>query len=210
MWPVEPHRPLYPYPGSVAPRRPDDLYASPPPWDIGRPQAAFRTHVDAGVITGRVLDAGCGTGEHTLMCAELGLDATGVDLAANALATAWAKAGDRGLIARFLQWDARQLAELKQVFDTVLDCGLFHIFDAEDRRAYLTSLRTTLRRGGRFFMLGFSDQQPGGWGPHRLTRLDITTAFTDGWRLDSVEPSTIEVTTERDGIRAWSVAATRI
>jgi cyclopropane fatty-acyl-phospholipid synthase-like methyltransferase len=188
---------------------PEDLYASPPPWDIGRPQAAFRALAEAGAITGRVLDAGCGTGEHTLMCAELGLDATGVDLAGNALETARRKVRDRGLSARFLRWDARNLAELDEVFDTVLDCGLFHIFDAEDRAAYVTSLGSAIRPGGRYFMLGFSDQQPGDWGPHRLTRAEITAAFAGGWRLDAIEPAIIEASMDPDGIRAWSVAATR-
>ena len=63
------------------PGRPEepDLYASPPPWDIGRPQPAFLGLARAGLIRGRVLDAGCGTGEHTLMAAGLGLDATGAD-----------------------------------------------------------------------------------------------------------------------------------
>jgi hypothetical protein len=42
-----------------------------------------------------------------------------------------------------------------------------------------------------------------------VTRPEIAAAFTDGWRIDSIEPARIEVTTEPDGIRAWSVAATR-
>jgi SAM-dependent methyltransferase len=200
------HHPPYTRPTSW---NPEDLYSSPPPWDIGRPQAAFRALAEAGALTGRVLDAGCGTGEHALMCAEMGLDATGVDLAGNALEAAGHKARDRGLSARFLRWDARNLAELDEVFDTVLDCGLFHMFDADDRAAYVTSLRSAIRPGGLYFMLGFSDQQPGDWGPHRLTRAEITAAFADGWRLDAIEPATIEVTFDPDGIRAWSVAATR-
>jgi ubiquinone/menaquinone biosynthesis C-methylase UbiE len=202
--------PRYPYPGSTKPRSPEDLYTSPPPWDIGRTQPAFRALADAGAIRGRVLDVGCGTGEHTLMSADLGLDATGVDLAANALHTAEGKARDRGLAARFLRQDARQLPDLGELFDTVLDCGLFHIFTGEDRVAFVESLRSVLAPGGRYFMLGFSDQQPGEWGPHRLAREEITAAFTHGWRVDSLEPATIEVSTEPDGIRAWLLALTRI
>lgn len=202
--------PPYPYPGSHRPSRPEDLYVSPPPWDIGRPQPAFAALAEAGVPTGRVLDAGCGTGEHALLAAGLGLDATGVDLARNALDRAEQKARERGLAVRFLQHDARQLAELGEVFDTVLDCGLFHIFADADRVAYVDSLHSALRPGGRYFMLGFSDQQSGDWGPHRLTRADITTAFIDGWRLDSLEPATIAITTEPNGVRAWLAALIRL
>jgi cyclopropane fatty-acyl-phospholipid synthase-like methyltransferase len=198
--------------GSHAPRGPEDLYSSSPPWDIGRPQPAFRALADAGVIGGRVLDVGCGTGEHVLMSASLGLDATGVDLASKALEAAKEKARDRGLPARFLLQDVRKLADLRESFDTVLDCGLFHIFADDDRAAYVDSLRSVVERGGRYFMLGFSDRQSSdGWPRvHRLARDEITAAFADGWRLDSLDPSTIDITTDPDGIRAWLAAFTRI
>jgi cyclopropane fatty-acyl-phospholipid synthase-like methyltransferase len=194
------------------PGGPDDLYRSPPPWDIGRPQVAFQALADAGVIRGRVLDAGCGTGEHVLLCAGLGLDATGIDLASAALRCAEEKARERGRTARFLGQDARNLAELGESFDTVLDCGLFHSFDAEDRAAYVRSLRVVLSPGGRYFMLCFSDREPEGDWPwvHRVTQTEITTAFTDGWRVDSIEPAAIEITPDPDGILAWLAALTRI
>jgi cyclopropane fatty-acyl-phospholipid synthase-like methyltransferase len=202
--------PPYPYPGSIKPASPEELYATRPVWDIGRPQTALRELADAGALHGRVLDVGCGTGEHALLAAGLGLPATGVDLAANALDMARDKAHERGLTARFLRQDARRLSALGEQFDTVLDCGLFHIFAGEDRAAFVDSLRSVLVAGGRYFMLGFSQAQPGAWGPHRLTHAEITAAFAHGWRVDSLEPSTLEVSTEPDGIRAWLLTATRI
>ena len=36
------------------------LDSAPPPWDIGRPQPAFVGLAEAGRLTGRVLDVGCG------------------------------------------------------------------------------------------------------------------------------------------------------
>lgn len=193
-----------PHPGAT----PDELYAGPPPWDIGRPQPALRALADAGAIRGRVLDVGCGTGEHALMAAGLGLNVTGVDLALNALRTAEQKARDRGLSVRFLHHDARRLADLGESFDTVLDCGLFHIFTGDDRPAIVDALRSAVRPGGRYFMLGFSDRP--GPGRHRLTREEITAAFREGWQVDAIEPAAIEVTTQPDGISAWLVALTRI
>jgi SAM-dependent methyltransferase len=201
---------VHPHSGAGHPTKPEDLYASSPPWDIGRPQPAFLALADAGAVRGRVLDVGCGTGEHVLMAAGLGLDATGVDLAENALQTAREKARVRGLTARFLRHDARKLAELGESFDTVLDCGLFHMFSDDDRAAFVISLRSAVRPGGRCFMLCFSDQQPGDWGPRRVTRHEIEATFADRWRVDSIEPATIDITTDPDGVRAWLVALTRI
>jgi SAM-dependent methyltransferase len=201
----------HPHPGSGKPGEPDDLYASRPPWDIGRPQPAFLRLARAGLIRGRVLDAGCGTGEHTLMTAGLGLDATGIDLAASALRAAAQKAHQRALTARFLRLDARRLADLEESFDTVLDCGLFHIFGDDDRAAYAQSLRSVLQQGGRYFLLCASNAKPpDGWGRVHGVSLDqLITTFSGGWRADSIEPATIDITASPGGIPAWLAAFTR-
>jgi SAM-dependent methyltransferase len=189
----------------------DHLYAGTPPWDIGRPQPAFADIAQAGLIRGRVLDAGCGTGEHTLMAAALGLDATGVDLAPTALEAARRKARDLGLAARFLRHDARNLAGLGESFDTVLDCGLFHILGDDDRAAYTRGLRTATRPGGRFFLLCFSDSGPANRWAHvrRVSMDEIIASFADGWQVASIEPATLDITTDPGGVPAWLAALTR-
>lgn len=186
----------------------DDVYARRPEWDIGRPQPAFLALAEAGVIRGRVLDVGCGTGDHVLMCAARGLDATGIDVSAGALETARLKARERGLSARFLLHDACRLPELGESFDTVLDSGLFvHVIEEDGgREAYVDGLRTVVPPDGRYFMLCFRAQG----GRHRgLTPEEIATAFADGWQVDSIEPVTLDGATTPGGIPAWRVAVTR-
>jgi cyclopropane fatty-acyl-phospholipid synthase-like methyltransferase len=187
----------------------DDMYSGTPPWDIGRPQSAFLHLVETGAVRGRVLDVGCGTGEHALMAAGLGLPATGIDAAPTAIAIAEGKASDRQLTARFLVADALELGALGEQYDTVLDCGLFHIFDDDDRPRYVDSLRAAVPAGGRYFMLCFSDRQPGEWGPRRVTEAEIRASFADGWTVDAIEAATIDITIDPDGARAWLVALTR-
>jgi deazaflavin-dependent oxidoreductase (nitroreductase family) len=202
-------------PGKGPPRlsRPEDfdaMYAGTPPWDIGRPQPAFIELAEQGVLRGRVLDVGCGTGEHALLAARLGLEASGVDTAPAAIAIAEGKARDGGLTARFLAWDALRLAALNEQFDAVLDSGLFHVFDDADRVRFVDSLRAVIPTGGRYFMLCFSDRQPGQWGPRRVTRDEIQASFADGWRVDSIEAATMDVTMDPGGVRSWLAAITRV
>src|SRR5580700_100809 len=81
----------------------DESYTGeqPPPWDIGRPQPVFVRLAEQGLLSGRVLDAGCGTGEHVLLAAEHGAtDPTGIDLSPTAIEAARAKAAQRGISAR--------------------------------------------------------------------------------------------------------------
>jgi len=94
---------------ALQPRKAADFgacYAGQAPWEIGRPQPALRRLAEAGLLTGRVLDIGCGTGEHALMCAAMGLDATGIDAAPAAIGRAKHAAEQRGLAARFAVGDA--------------------------------------------------------------------------------------------------------
>jgi SAM-dependent methyltransferase len=181
-----------------------------PPWDIGRPQEAFVGLARAGAITGRVLDAGCGTGEHALMAASRGLVAWGLDTAPSAIALARAKAAQRSLEVHFVVGDALDLAPLGQQFDTVLDCGLFHVFDDEDRTRYVASLGAAVVTGGRYFMLCFSDRQPGDWGPRRIPQDEIRASFARGWRIDAIDATVIEITLSPEGAQAWLVACTRL
>jgi SAM-dependent methyltransferase len=184
-------------------------YSGTPPWDIGRPQHAFAELAEAGAIHGKVLDVGCGTGEHALMAASLGLPAVGVDAAPAAIEIADRKAGERGAAARFVVHDALRLDELGEQFDTVLDSGLFHVFGDDDRARYVGSLRAVIPPGGRYFMLCFSDLEPPGYGPRRISQDEIRASFADGWQVDAIDAATLEVTINPAGVRAWRAAITR-
>src|SRR5271165_2767319 len=105
---------------------------TPAPWDIGRPQPAFVRLADEGRLTGRLLDAGCGSGENALLAASRGADVTGIDVAPTAIARARAKASERGLTARFEVADALDLGRLGLTADTVIDSGVFHVFGSDD------------------------------------------------------------------------------
>ena len=173
----------------------DGSYAAgtPPPWDIGRPQPAFVRLADAGLLSGRVLDAGCGTGEHTLLAASKGADALGIDISPRAIQRARGKAAERGIAARFEVADALNLGQFGLTFDTVIDSGVFHIFDDDDRARYVASLASVLEPGGSCYLMCFSEHQPGAFGPRRVRQDELRDAFSDGWDVTEIVPEKFEV-----------------
>jgi len=179
--------------------------AEPPPWDIGRPQPAFERLAADGRLTGRLLDAGCGTGEHVLLAAVHGADATGVDISPRAIARARAKAAERDLPARFEVADVLNLNQLGMTFDTVIDSGVFHVFDDADRARYVASLASVLRSGGHCYLACFSDRQPGEWGPRRVSQDELRAAFSDGWSVIGIEADTFDINPglPAPAVQAW-------
>src|SRR5580698_5448282 len=184
----------------------------PAPWDIGRPQPAFVRLADEGRLTGRLLDAGCGTGENALLAAGRGADVTGIDVAPTAIARAREKASRRGLTARFEVADALDLGRLGLTVDTVIDSGVFHVFGDGDRASYVASLAAVLRPGGACYLMCFSDRQPGTWGPRRVRADELRAAFSEGWVVESLMADTFDVnpvegTTQ---VQAWLATITRL
>ena len=194
-----------------------------PPWDIGRPQKEFVELVRRGEIQGSVLDIGCGTGENALFFAAEGHEVWGIDSTPLAIEKAKEKAARRGIRVHFLVLDALHMSELTRKFDaggqtaelvpdqekiaqhfsTVTDSGFFHTLSDGDRPVFLENLATVLPSGGRYFMLCFSELEPGGYGPRRITRAEIRDTFRNGWTVNYIRPAVFESWTRKEGSKAW-------
>jgi SAM-dependent methyltransferase len=179
-----------------------------PPWDIDRPQPAVVSLAERGAISGNVIDVGCGTGENALYLASIGLAVTGIDAAPTAIDRAQVKARRRGVDATFLVADALALESLGRTFDAAIDCGCFHTFADPERLPFERSLHAVLRPGARYFLLCFSDQEPGDWGPRRVTQAEIRAVFARGWTVDSIEATRFDANFA-DGAAAWLATLTR-
>jgi SAM-dependent methyltransferase len=172
----------------------DGSYAGPsPPWDIGRPQPAFVRLAEAGALTGALVDVGCGTGEHTILAARYGARALGIDVSWRAIEIARRKAAERSVGTSFQVLDALRLVTLGEAFDTIVDSGLFHVFDDASRARYVTAVHAVLRPGGHLHLMCFSDRQPGGWGPRRVSENELRAAFGSGWRIGSLTPDRFDI-----------------
>jgi SAM-dependent methyltransferase len=192
----------------------ESLYTGQPRWEIGRPQKALLDVADQ--IAGSILDSGCGTGENALYFANRGHKVTGIDFLTEPISLAKQKAIERDLTATFLVMDALALKDIPEVFDTVIDSGLFHVFSDDDRRRYVDGLASILKPGGRLYLLCFSDDEQGTEGPRRVSEKEIRDTFAEGWVIENIERSRYEVRPDPSdvsfkdgGPKAWFVIARR-
>ncbi|MFP5071409.1 class I SAM-dependent methyltransferase [Pseudonocardia nantongensis] len=147
-----------------------------PPWVIGEPQPAVVALADRGELTGRILEPGCGTGEHTVHLTRLGLDVLGTDASPTAIERARARADSLGVAARFAVADALRPDDDLGVFDTVLDSALFHLFDARDQARYAHALAGLVVPGGTVHVLALAVTGGREFGPV-IEESAITDAF---------------------------------
>ena len=187
----------------------DDVYQHDrAPWDIGRPQPSILRLADAGELIEPVLDSGCGSGEHALLAATIGLEVTGVDISQLVVERARAKARARGLSAEFLVGDVLALSEIERLippFRTVIDTGCFHTFANADRPVYASSLAAVVEPGGALHLLCFSEHTPGSDGPRRVTQAEIRATFSRDWFVERIEAEAFAVSSKWSGFppNAW-------
>ena len=178
-------------------------YEGTPHWDIGRPPKEFVELAKKGEIRGPILDIGCGTGEHALFFASEGFEVWGIDSAPRAIEKAQEKAAERKVNAHFSVLNALELKTLGRTFETAIDSGLFHTLSDEDRPLFAESLASVLTSAGTYFMLCFSDLEPAGYGPRRISQQEIRDTFQEGWLINYIRPAKFESRTRVDGPRAW-------
>jgi cyclopropane fatty-acyl-phospholipid synthase-like methyltransferase len=105
--------------------------------------------------------------------------------------------------------DALTLTSFDRQFDSVIDSGLFHVFSDEDRPRYVSGLAHVMKAGARLFLQCFSDAEPAGFGPRRVSRQELETAFAKGWTIESLQAARFEIVPEfKDsfspgGPKAW-------
>jgi len=121
------------------------------------------------------------------------------------------KADDRGIAIEFAESDAFELERLRRKFQTVLDCGLFHMLDGDERPVYVASVASITESDGTLYVLCFSDIGPD-IGPHPVAQDELRAAFhaSTGWDVTGIEPGRIHTIYHDDGEPAWLAPVNRI
>src|SRR5689334_7879047 len=185
------------------------MYQGTAPWEVGAAQPEVVQLAGEGAFRGSVLDVGCGTGENALFLAARGLAVRGVDGSPTAIARARDKAAARGLAVRFDVADALDLGALRERFETVLDSGLLHVFDDEERKRYAAGLGEAVGSGGQLHVLAFSEEEQGP-GPRRLSEWDFRATFRGIFVLSRIRPGLLQSNVHPGGAKAWVATLTRL
>lgn len=164
----------------------DEIYRTVPlekiPWNMETPPAALVELVESGkVVPCRSVDLGCGAGNYALYLAGLGFDMVGIDLSPRAIEIAREKAWEKGLSCRFMAADlCGPLEEIKETFAFAYDWELLHHLYPEQREKYVQNVHRLLDRGGKYFSVCFSEEDPqfGGAGKYRETPLGTVLYFS--------------------------------
>lgn len=163
-----------------------------PPWDTSHPQPVLVNAIESYGLSGPVLDIGCGTGTHALWATEQGYTALGIDFSEEGIKVARKKATERSLDTSFRVANALNLPSTFGPFETVLDSGLFHAFETDQRETYTRELAAVVSSGGHVFLIGFAEGATENAGPIPLTPEDIHSTFGNEWTVHDVQKGVFE------------------
>jgi ubiquinone/menaquinone biosynthesis C-methylase UbiE len=191
----------------------ESVYKGSPPWDIGAPQPEIVKLVENNKIEkGRVLDIGCGLADNSIFLAKRGFSVTCMDIVRLAIQKGKAKAREQGVKVDFRVGDALELDKHfgEEYFDVVIDSGLFHSLDDDERPLFAKQVRRVLVNGGRYFMLCFSDKEPGSEGPRRISKKEIQKTFSKMFRINYIKDTFFAARLHRKGAKAYLTSMTKI
>lgn len=141
-------------------------------WTHSKPPAELIELVETGKIKPcKVLDVGCGEGFYAIYLASKGFDVLGIDISEKAIKYAKENAKKAGVNIRFKVMDLRDLPELKEKFNFVLEWAILHGIAFEERQKHIGNVNNLLNENGKYFSVCFNIQDVKFTGPGKRIRI---------------------------------------
>jgi len=135
---------------------------------------------------GKFLDLGTGPGTQAAQLAKFGFNVTGSDLSQSAVDRA-KKLYPSPL---YVTDDILNSKFPDDEFDFILDRGVFHVFEPEQRPTYLSHIKRILKENGILFLKCMSIEEkdlPGDKGPFKYSKGQIKEFFENGFEIESIK-----------------------
>ncbi len=127
------------------------------------------------------------------------------------VAEAKAKAKARNVNVEFHIRNALSLNLGQLRFDNAIDSGLFHTFRDNERLVYAKEVAKSLREGGKYFMMCFSENEPTDWGgPRRVSRAEIRDTFSPLFQINYILDALFATRIHDKGGKAYLTSATKL
>lgn len=160
------------------------------PWNIVEPPEILKNAITANVAAqGRIIELGCGAGNHAIYFSKAGYAVTGVDISENAIEIARRSASSAGVKCEFVVADVTEdLPGMDAMFEFAYDWELLHHIFPEDRDSYTRNVARLLGSGGRYLSVCFSEDSPqfGGSGKYRKTPLGTVLYFSSEKEMETL------------------------
>ncbi len=79
----------------------------------------------------------------------------------------------------------------------------------EERSVFARQIHRVLKPGGKYFMLCFSDKEPEGYGPRRISKDEIERTFTPLLNIIYIKDSAFDSRVGPISIKAYLMSATK-
>jgi ubiquinone/menaquinone biosynthesis C-methylase UbiE len=145
------------------------------------------------------------------MLAINGCNVTGIDIVEDAITDAKVKAIKHHVKVNFVVGNVLKMDRLftEAEFDIVIDSGLFHVMTDEERPVFAWQIHRVLKPDGKYFMLSFSDKEPGDYGPRRISKAEIERTFTPLFNIVYIKDSALDSGVGPSSIKAYLMLSTR-
>jgi len=135
----------------------------------------------------KILDIGCGLGDHSIMFALNQMDVVGIDIMEQSIKIATQNAKLHRAKVHWVLGDALNMEFENNTFDVAYDQYFFHNLKKSMRIPFAKEISRVLKCGGFYTMIGFSDKMEKGSGPYRLTSKDIIKSFNRYFNCEHLE-----------------------
>jgi SAM-dependent methyltransferase len=162
------------------------------PWDIGQPDFnLIEVVTQKPILSCKVLDIGCGTGDNSIWFAQNRFQVVGTDASHIAIEKAKEKASKAKVECDFIHVDFLKDKVEGAPFGFVFDRGCFHSFGTEnDRRSFAKNVAAHLVEDGLWLtIVGNADEHRPGPGPPQRTAGDIVLAVEPFFQILSLASS---------------------
>ena len=175
------------------------------PWDAGQPDFNLIEIVTKNpILSCKVLDVGCGTGDNSIWLAQNRFQVIGTDISDIAIEKAKEKASKANVKCNFMLIDFLKNKIEGAPFGFVFDRGCLHSFSSEDdRRRFAQTASTHLEETGLWLtIVGNADEDRQGPGPPQRTAGDIALAV-ERHGLNPSRCNRLDLATSKNPPKAW-------